>query len=334
MDVLTASGARVGGLPARALLVVNPVARRSAAREAQAVDAFARAGVACDVRRTEAPGHAAELARALVLDAVPADRPAYDAVFTLGGDGTAMDVVGALAGSGIAVGVLPGGTGNLVARTLGIPLGTARAVAALLAGTRTRIDLGALRRTGVDAADAAAPDVPARLFAFAAGVGVDARMIEGTSAVWKRRVGVLAYVVTAARAVIARERFTARVVVDGDEVRAEASAVIVANFGAVLGDLFRFGPDIREDDGRLDVCIFQPTSFASSAGAFLRLVRKDFRPHAALVYRAGRTIAIETDPPRPVQADGELLGRTPFIVEVRPLAATLLVPRTPLASHA
>ncbi len=300
------------------LLVVNPLARRSPARERAAVAAFGRAGVACDVRRTEAAGHAAVLARALVPGARADAVAPYDAVFVLGGDGTAMDVVGALAGTGVAVGVLPGGTGNLVARTLGIPLDTARAVAALLAGGRARVDLGALRVAGAPAA---------RPFAFAAGVGVDARMIEGTSAAWKRRVGVFAYAVTAARAVIAGERFAVRVVVDGEEVRANASAVIVANFGAVLGDLFRFGPDIREDDGRLDVCIFQPTSFASSAGAFLRLLRKDFRPHAALVYRAGRTIAVETDPPRPVQADGELLGRTPFVVDTLPLAATLLVPR-------
>ncbi|GJG87981.1 hypothetical protein tb265_31620 [Gemmatimonadetes bacterium T265] len=326
MVVLTARApGDAPGAVRRALLVVNPAARRAGPREREAVAAFARAGVAYDVRRTEAPGHAGALARGLAL----ADGAAYDAVFTLGGDGTAMEVVGALAGSGVPVGVLPGGTGNLVARTLGIPLGTGRAVAALLAGGRARVDLGALR-VGGEAAG------PAHLFAFAAGVGVDARMIEGTSAAWKRRVGVLAYAVTAARAVVARERFAVRVVVDGEELTADATAVMVANFGAVLGDLFRFGPGIREDDGLLDVCIFRPGSFAESAIAFARLVRKDFRPHAALLYRSGRAIAVETDPPRPVQADGELLGRTPFAVRAVPLAATLLVPagRRPRAAAA
>ena len=320
MDVLTFDAA-LGGTArcTRVLLIANPMARRAATRERDAAAAFIGAGVACEVRHTAGPGDAGRIARALVVDDVGGT---YDAVFTLGGDGTAMDVVGALAGSGVPVGVLPGGTGNLVARTLGIPLGTARAVAALLAGGRARVDLGALRAgvSGDEGADA-------RLFAFAAGVGVDARMIEGTTAAWKRRVGVLAYAVTAARAVVARERFAVRVTVDGEEIRAQASAVMVANFGAVLGDLFRFGPDIREDDGRLDVCIFRPESFAESAVAFARLVRKDFRPHAALLYRAGQTIAVETDPPRPVQADGELLGRTPFTVHALPLAATLLVPQ-------
>lgn len=304
----------------RVLLVVNPAARRAGTREREATAAFAGAGVACDVRRTDARGHAGAIARELALDGGAQVGARYDAVFTLGGDGTAMEVVGALAGSGVPVGVLPGGTGNLVARTLGIPLGIGPAVAALLAGGRARVDLGALRAGG----DA---DAPEHLFAFAAGVGVDARMIERTSAVWKRHVGVLAYAVTAARAVLARERFAARVVVDGEEVCADATAVMVANFGAVLGGLFHFGPGIREDDGRLDVCIFRPGSFAESASAFARLVRKDFRPHAALLYRSGSTIAVETDPPRPVQVDGELLGTTPFAVRAMPLAATLLVPR-------
>ncbi len=307
----------------RVLLVVNPRARRVADREREALAGFAAAGVACDVRHTEAAGHAGEIARGVLpgddaLGDGPNPSAPYDAVFTLGGDGTAMDVVAALAGSGVPVGVLPAGTGNLVARTLGVPLGTARAVAALLGGARTCVDLGALSTAGGG---------PPRLFAFAAGVGVDARMIERASPAWKRRVGVLAYVVTATQAVLARERFGVRLVVDGEETVTDATAVMVANFGAVLGDAFRFGPGIREDDGRLDVCIFRPRSFVESVSVFARLVRKDFRPHPALLYRAGQAIALDTDPPRPVQADGELLGRTPMTVRVLPLAATLLVPR-------
>lgn len=294
------------------LLVVNPHARRALAREREALGAFAGAGVRCEVRRTERAGHAGEIARGVALGG------AHDAVFVLGGDGTAMDVVGALAGTGVPTGVLPAGTGNLVARTLGVPLGTRAAVAALVAGAVARVDLGELAAAGGGAG---------RLFAFAAGGGVDARMIEGTSARWKRRVGWLAYAATATRAVVRPSRFVARVAVDGEELGGEATAVIVANFGAVLGGLFHFGPGIREDDGLLDVCVFRPASFAQSAAAFLRLVRRDWRPHPAITYRAGRSIRVEAEPAEPVQADGELLGRTPFTVEVLPLAATLLVPR-------
>ena len=144
----------------RALLIVNPAARRGARVHPAAQAAFATAGVECDSVLTDRAGHGA---------AIAAERHAeYDAVFTLGGDGTAMEVVGALAGSRRPVGILPGGTGNLVARTLGIPLDVRRAVPALLAGTPADVDLGRLGSGGC--------------FAFAAGVGVDARMIDETPA--------------------------------------------------------------------------------------------------------------------------------------------------------
>jgi len=294
----------------RALLVVNPAARNAARREAAAVRAFTELGVEVEVARTRRAGDAAELATALVAGG------ALDAVFTLGGDGTAMEVVGALAGGDTPVGILPGGTGNLIARTLGTPLGVASAVRALVRGERARVDLGLVQRAG---------GTP-RHFAFAAGVGIDARMIEETPARLKRRLGVLAYVLSAARAILAGERFRVRVVIDGEEIVRDAAAVMIVNFGAVLGDLFRFGPGIRHDDGLLDLCLFTPHSAADAVRVLWRLARKDFRDDASLVYRAGREFLVEPATPSVAQADGELLGQTPITVRVVPLAATLLVP--------
>jgi YegS/Rv2252/BmrU family lipid kinase len=294
----------------RALLVVNPGARQAAQRESLAVRIFAEENVEIEVARTRRPGDAAEIARTRVAGG------ALDAVFTLGGDGTAMEVVGALAGGDTPVGILPGGTGNLIARTLGTPLNIGDAVRALLTGDAARIDLGLVQRDGD----------PPRHFAFAAGVGIDARMIEDTPARLKRRLGVLAYALSASRAILAGERFPVRVVVDGEEIRRDAAAVMIVNFGAVLGDLIRFGPGIRHDDGLLDLCLFTPRSAADAVRVLWRLVRKDFRDDESLVYRAGREFLVEPVTPRVAQADGELLGQTPIVVRVVPLAATLLVP--------
>ncbi len=289
----------------RVLLIANPAARRAASGHRAALAAFREFGVAADAVLTEYAGHAAELARRLAAE--------YDAVFTLGGDGTAMEVVDALAGSPTPVGLLPGGTGNLIARSLGVPLGVRAAVRALLSGVYARIDLGRLEN--------------GRRFAFAAGVGIDARMIEETPANLKRRIGVAAYALAASRALVRRQTFHVRVDVDGEIVEREASAVFVANFGAVLNDLFHFGPGIRYDDGVLDVCVFSPRTLRDTARIMYRLFRKDFRSDECVVYRPGRRIRVDTEPPRRVQADGELLGPTPFVVTVEPLAASLLMPR-------
>jgi YegS/Rv2252/BmrU family lipid kinase len=270
-----------------------------------ALDAFGQAGAYCEVRRTERTGHGARLARDMA--------PAYDAVFTLGGDGTAVEIIGALAGTGRPVGILPGGTGNLLARTLGIPLRLDAAVAALLDGDRAAIDLGALG--------------DGRRFAFSAGVGIDVRMIEGAPATLKRRLGVLAYALSAARAVLRRDDFHVRATVDGAVHERRAAAVMVANFGAVLNDLIRLGPGIRSDDGLLDLCVFSPATFRDSVRVLWRLLRKDFRTDPCMLYVAGTTFRLETDPPRTAQADGEIIGSTPLDITVVPHGALMLIPR-------
>ena len=293
----------------RALLIANPVARRAARTRAAAATAFERAGVRCETVLTERPGHAAELARARFRE--------YDAVFALGGDGTAMEVAGALAGSGTPVGVLAGGTGNLLARAVGIPLDVDRAVPMLVAGERRRIDLGRL------------PD--GRCFAVAAGVGIDARMVRDTPSWMKRRLGVLAYAITATwgalSAVIRHDFFRVRVSVDGIVYERQAAAVMIANFGAILDDRITFGPRIQSDDGLLDACVYSPRSLRDALRIMWRLLRNDFRSDDAMLYRSGRQIRLETEPRLDVQADGELVGLTPVDVQVVPHAAELLVPR-------
>jgi YegS/Rv2252/BmrU family lipid kinase len=273
-----------------------------------------KAGVRADVVYTERPGHAAEI--------VSMQAASYDAVFTLGGDGTAMEAAGALVGTMCPLGVLAGGTGNLLARAVGIPLDPARAVPMLLSGEELHIDLGRIVSCN-----------PVRHFAVAAGVGIDAAMVAETPSWLKRRLGVLAYTITATRAalraVLRREFFHVRLTVDGEVFEAAAAAVMIANFGAVLSDRITFGPGIRFDDGVLDACFYSPRNLRDATRIMWRLLRKRFTSDQAMLYRSGRHIRVETDPPRMAQADGELLGMTPLEIEIAPRAVRLLVPRQP-----
>jgi len=298
----------------RALLVANPASRLGRRRLPRARAALEKGGVQCDVVYTERSGHAEEI--------VAQRAKGYDAIFTLGGDGTAMEAAGALAGTACPLGVLAGGTGNLLARAVGIPLDPKAAVPMLLAGEELRIDLG--RITTCD---------PVRHFAVAAGVGIDAAMVAETPSSLKRRLGVLAYTITATRAalraVLREEYFHVRLTVDGEVFEAAAAAVMIANFGAVLSDRITFGPGIRFDDGVLDACLYSPRNLRDALRIMWRLLRRDFSSDAAMVYRSGRHFRIETNPPRLAQADGELLGMTPVEIEIAPRAVRLLVPRQP-----
>jgi diacylglycerol kinase (ATP) len=292
----------------RALVIANPASRRGKQLAELARRALTRRSIENEILFTERPGHAAELA------AAHASR--FDAVFALGGDGTVMEVAGALAGTDIRIGVLAGGTGNLLARALGIPLRVDQAVDRLVGGGEARVDLGRFDS--------------GKRFAIAAGVGIDAAMVAETPSWLKRRLGVLAYTIigtkAALRAVTKREYFEARVTVDGTSHTRRAAAVMIANFGAVLGNRITLGPDIRTDDGFLDACVFSPSSLADAMRIMSRLVRGDFESDPCMLYQRGRDIRVETTPPLPWQADGEMMGTTPFHVVVEPLALRLLVP--------
>ncbi|HEY9228344.1 MAG TPA: hypothetical protein VIP11_16930, partial [Gemmatimonadaceae bacterium] len=147
----------------------------------------------------------------------------------------------------------------------------------------------------------------------------------------KQRLGVLAYAIIGAwaaiRAVWQRDFFHVRLVIDGTVHERQAAAVMVANFGAVLGDRITLGPGIRTDDGLLDACVFSPRSLRDAFRITWRLLRADFSSDPCLFFASGRSLSVETTPPRPWQADGDLMGVTPFSVEAEPLAVRLLVPR-------
>lgn len=302
----TDSQASVGRVLRRALLVVNPASRRGRRACPRAVRALEAAGVSCTVLATERPGHA----RILAIE----HAATHDVVCAVGGDGTIMEIVSALAPDGPPVAIIPAGTGNLLARALGVPLSPARAARGILSSVEARIDLGRL--------------ADGTRIAIGAGVGIDAAMIATTSSTWKRRIGVIAYVVTGARHALVRRRFAAVITVDGVTVRREASSVLVANFGALLNGLITLGDGIRYDDGVLDVCIFDPRTTLDALRIALRLLTGRAGADPAMTYLRGREIVVTTEPTLPAQADGELIGETPFTVSVEPLAARLLIPHS------
>jgi YegS/Rv2252/BmrU family lipid kinase len=284
------------------LLIVNPTSRRGGRYRAAAREAFAASGVRCTEVLTERGGHAADLAR----DGAASS----DAVFVLGGDGTLMEVAGALAHSGMPIGALPGGTGNLMAGALGVPHNVRRAVGYLLSGSARRFDLGCLSGK--------------RYFVFAAGIGLDVEMVSRTSLLHKRHLGVSGYILATARAALRVPSFQLEAEVDGVAVRGRAVLALAANAGSILGGRFQVGPDVRPDDGMLDLCVFAPRTVGDLFAIVWRVWRKDFRPDARMRFVRGRAIRLASSPRQPVEADGELVGETPVMITVEPGAATFL----------
>ena len=281
---------------------MNPASRRGAESELAALRAFRAAGVSCRVVHTGRRGDTAALAREQGNDC--------DAIFTLGGDGTAMEAISALAGTNRPVAILAGGTGNQLARYLRTPLAIGRAVRALLDGRTERMDLGRL--------------ADGRHFALSAGFGMDVEMMSGASESAKKRFGVGAYLWSGARALLRNGRIHVRATVDGVRYERECAVAMIVNVGAFFGGRVAAGPGVRADDGLLDLCLYSAKSSLEGMDVVRRCVMHDFRPHPNLLFARGREIGLETDPPSVAQADGEILGVVSLQASSSPQAALVL----------
>ncbi|HET9727728.1 MAG TPA: diacylglycerol kinase family protein [Gemmatimonadales bacterium] len=296
----------------RALFITNPAAARTRPR---AVDAVMRtltgAGWDTELAATTGPGDARRLAAEGVAHGV-------DVVAVFGGDGTTMQAAASLVGTGVSLGVIPGGTGNLLAGNLRIPAAPARAAQALVSARPRAFDLGRMER----------PD-GLHYFAVACGAGYDARVMAETASEQKRRWGMGAYVATTLR-LMGELRSTDHVItIDGVEYDANAAMVLVANCGEVIPPYVRLGAGIRPDDGLLDVVVLRANNFGQSLRAVWDLLRMapDVEGLDTYVgYARGREIRVVSDPVHPVQLDGEPGGETPFTATIVPQAITIMVP--------
>jgi YegS/Rv2252/BmrU family lipid kinase len=293
----------------RALIVTNPAAARAHARGLRAArHRLERGGLKVDVEQTRMMGDGAALARAAVADGVAV-------VIAHGGDGTAMDVATGLVGTGLPLGLLPGGTGNVLAGNLGVSRSFVAAADTIVAGTTRTIDLGRLT-TGAGT----------RYFSVSAAAGFAADLMAQTEQRHKQRFGVTAYVVRAFVLAADLVRAVSRVEVDGVVHEGHAATVLVANCGQIVPGVLPLGSHIQPDDGVLDVVVLDARSYAGAMRVVWRLLQR--RPHAeaGITFYRGATVRVTTEPAMPVQSDGDALGTTPLAVELVPRALGVYAP--------
>lgn len=255
--------------------------------------------------------------RAMTRRAAKAVEAGCDVVVVVGGDGAVLRVAGALADSKAALGIIPAGTGNLLAGNLGIPKHRGRATRTILGGQTRRIDLG---RVTVEGAK--------RDFAVACGVGFDARVVRATGTGEKLRWGRLAYFAHVLRQSANIRNVQHEIVLDGVATTTDAAQVFVANFGRMLPFMTPQLP-VEPDDGKLDVVVVRASGPVSALLAGWEALRQGEvgESDGGHVYRArAREVTIKTTPPRLVEADGSAVGTTPVTITVLPGALTVLVP--------
>ncbi len=252
--------------------------------------------------------------RAMTAQAVAEN---VDLVLGAGGDGTIRVVCGGLAGTGIPFGLIPAGTGNLLARNLGIPLDEGLALGVAFDGVEKPIDLIAIR------VDHQATDY----FAVMAGIGIDAVIMQGANPDLKKAVGSAAYFVSAARYANHPPVHVTVQLDDRPPLRRRAHLVLIGNVGLLSGNI-ELIPDARADDGVLDVLVASPRSLRNFVLLIIQVLARHRRPDAQLVRLQGRRVTLTVEQPDRYQLDGDTVGScTTLTAQVLDSALLLRVPQ-------
>lgn len=291
-----------------AAVVINTGSRRGAAYEL-AVDSMQKAGVPVSSMHRVQSG--ADLAA--TLDQVIAE--GHDLVVIGGGDGTVSYAAGRVAGTQVALGVLPLGTANDFARTLEIPTNLAEACATVAAGKVVDIDLG--RANGEP-------------FLNVASVGLSVAVTEALSPRLKRYIGPLAYSIATLRAYSRHKPFRARLEFpDGDHQPLELDdllQVAVGN-GRHYGGGNTVSPTAGIDDHILDIYAILAGPLREHVSIARLLKDGSFIEHDRVVHLTSRHVRVTTEPPLPVNLDGEIATATPADFTIQRNAVHVVVPQ-------
>ena len=220
-----------------------------------------------------------------------------DMVIVCGGDGTVREVCAELAGTGIPVGIIPAGTGNLLARNLDIPLYLRAAIDVALNGQDRAIDLVSVGGDGIDDTH----------FMVMAGMGFDAAIMEGVNEEIKKKIGWIAYVVSGLKSLMFPAVRVEITVDDQEPTIHRARTVLVGNVGYLQAGMPLL-PDAAIDDGLLDVVILHPKRFLSWIPLAVRVLRKSQSTDELIDRRTGARVHIKAFSDTPRQLDGDSIG--------------------------
>lgn len=287
----------------RVLVVANPAARADVEAVYRTLGRALPPGIRMQLHLTKKTETAADLAMLL--------RDEADCIIAVGGDGTVSSVAAALHGSDVLLGIIPGGSTNIIARELGIPANIPAAVKLLFGDFEVRkMDVGVCND---------------RYFLHMAGAGFDSRLFDSADPELKRRVGWVAYLPAAIKA-LREPAYEFRITIDDETMVLESPLVLVANGSSVINPRIRIGSGIRPDDGQLDVLVVTATKPHELASVLARFASSTMDDSQYVIYRKAQAVTLESSREVPVQLDGDVIEHTPARFSVLPLDIGVIVP--------
>lgn len=262
--------------------------------------------------QTEQPGDATQYAQRAVQDGL-------DMVLVAGGDGTINEAANGLAGSSTALGIVPVGTGNILAHQLHMPILSlaaplyVRDVGEALCGSRVqRVDTGVINQ---------------RYFVCWAGLGLDAEIaayMEPRPRIAKR-LRTLPYIIAGFSVAAEFRGVRSRIVIEGRTFRTRALMVLASNI-QLYAAFFNIAPRARMDDGLLDIFVFKGLGFIYIMRHLMHLFSGRYQRDPKVMHALARTMTVHTMPTVAVHLDGDPYGDTPAVIGIEPGKLLLLVP--------
>lgn len=294
----------------KALVILNPASGKKTAEPIkESINTqFKDAKIEFEIYETKKEDNIGDIVRARLKN-----KP--DVVVAAGGDGTVSAVINGVAGTGIPLGIIPAGTGNLLAHELDIPLELKDAVA-LIAGTHKLRKIDVMR-------------IGKRTCILNISLGASAAVVKDTSPANKKRFGRVAYYGTVMSKLFTLKQRYLTVSVDGKTLKYRAIEVAIFNSGNIVKTLYPKGPDIRIDDGYIDVWIMGIQTILDYPQYVFKMISGKPAKRLSHFIRAGKTVSVKSRIALPVQADGDIIGTTPIDVEVMPASLKVLVPEKP-----
>ncbi|MBP8953267.1 MAG: diacylglycerol kinase family lipid kinase [Armatimonadetes bacterium] len=293
----------------RAIIIANPAARGIAHRPGaigEVADRLRGDGIDTEVILTTGPGHATSAAR-------QAAGQGLDLVVVAGGDGTINEAVQGLAGTDTALGIVPLGTGNVLAWYMGLERedipGACRVITQ---GARREIDLGRLN---------------GRYFINMAGIGLDAQVAADVDPTMKRSMGRLGFMWQFIVTLVIRRPWPFDVRVDNQHVSGRLWSVIICNTPVYTWRV-SMAKSAHPADGLLDIVLVHKCArgqlLEDLSAMFLHSSSAADSEHMQVI--RGRHLEVRSLPDAPWQVEGEVGGKTPVVCDVAPLALKLAVP--------
>jgi diacylglycerol kinase (ATP) len=289
-------------------IIINPAAGKRGSILPVVNQSMKAAGIKWDASITHEAGDAIKFAKVAV-------RKGVDALAVYGGDGTLMEAISGLIGSDIPLAILPGGSANVMAEELGIPKDPKAACALITQVPLTvkTIDVGQFGD---------------RYFILGIALGFGAEVIKGADRETKNRIGVFAYLLSAASALKRTKKAVYHLKIDGHAHEVQGLTCIVANTGNLGFTSICYDKHIDVSDGFLDVVVVRKASLGLLGLAAVTLLKRERPDNLELVeHWQGKDISVSSSPKQTIQCDGEVLKDMALHIKIIPGAIKVLVPK-------